>query len=74
MECGMVGWSVGRTVACLVGWLASAVEAECIAGACRLFACVTYKRETACWGDTLLTGAQHTRVRGRTRVEAHAYE
>lgn len=62
MECGMVGWSV----ACLVGWLAGllawAVEAEC--GEHRrcvpALACVTYKQETACWGDTLLTNASHT--------------
>lgn len=82
----LVGWLVGRLPAWLAGWLvrwlacwlAPAVEVEC--GEHRrcvpALACVTYKQETACWGDTLLTSASHTAhtcTRTHTRVHyAHA--
>lgn len=78
-----VGRLVGRTVACLVGL------ADSLAGLGRgnrvwrahrrcvpALACVTYKQETACWGDTLLTNASHiahTRARARTHTCTYAY-
>ena len=66
---GRSGWSVGWLLAWLA-WLAGSLTAllaswgygsrvspvRCVPA----LACVTYKQETACWGDTLLASASRT--------------